>query len=472
MSDVRTRFAPSPSGHLHIGGARTALFNYLFARHVGGRFILRIEDTDRARSTEEAIAAIVDSLRWLGLDWDEGPYFQSQRGEFYREHAERLLTEGKAYRCYCTPEELDAKRKKAEAAGGKFGYDGTCRERTDPPSGRPFVVRFRAPRVGTTVVDDKIRGKVLFDNGELDDLVILRSNGVPTYNFSAVVDDALMGVSHIIRGEDHLTNTPKQIQIYAALGYPPPAFAHVPLIHGLDGKRLSKRHGATSVGAYRDMGYLPQALVNYLVRLGWSHGDQEIFSLQELIDKFTLENVGRAAGVFNPEKLAWVNFQHLKSLPLAELAQAVKPLVQEKGWTVPEDAWLQRMVATLQERAKTLVELMDRAEFFLREEIEIDAKAAEKHLAHADPGPLRELRDRLADLPDWDVTSIQQAFEAVMKRHDLKLGRLAQPVRVALTGSTASPGIFEVAELLGRRRTLNRLEQALATAESGLWEVE
>jgi glutamyl-tRNA synthetase len=472
MSEVRTRFAPSPSGYLHIGGARTALFNYLFARHAGGRFILRIEDTDRTRSTEDAIAAIVDSLRWLGLDWDEGPYFQSQRGEIYTEHAERLLSEGKAYRCYCTQEELDAKRKRAEAAGGKFRYDGTCRNRTDPPSGRPFVVRFRAPHIGTTVVDDKIRGKVLFDNGEFDDLVILRSNGVPTYNFSAVVDDALMGVTQIIRGEDHLTNTPKQIHMYAALGYLPPAFAHVPLIHGLDGKRLSKRHGATSVGAYRDMGYLPHAVVNYLVRLGWSYGDQEIFTLPELIDKFTLENCGRAAGVFNPEKLEWVNFQHLKSLPLPELAEAVKPLVEERGWTVPDDAGLQRMVAVLQERAKTLVELLDRAEFFLREEIEIDPKAAEKHLVHTDPGPLRELRDRLADLSDWTPMSIQQAFEAVMMRHSLKLGKLAQPVRVALTGVTASPGIFEVAELLGRRRTLQRLDQALAAAESGRWEME
>jgi glutamyl-tRNA synthetase len=472
MSEVRTRFAPSPSGHLHIGGARTALFNYLFARHTGGCFILRIEDTDRARSTEEAIAAITDSLRWLALDWDEGPYFQSQRGEFYREHADRLLTEGKAYRCYCTPEELEAKRKKAEAAGGKFSYDGTCRERTDPQAGRPFVVRFRAPRVGTTVVDDMIRGKVLFDNGEFDDLVILRSNGVPTYNFSAVVDDALMRVTHIIRGEDHLTNTPKQIQMYAALGYPTPSFAHVPLIHGLDGKRLSKRHGATSVGAYREMGYLPHALVNYLVRLGWSCGDQEIFSLEELIEKFTLENVGRAAGVFNPEKLEWVNFQHLKKLSLSELAQTVKPLLAERGWPVPEDAWLEKMVATLQERAKTLVELLERAEFCLREDIEIDPKAAEKHLAHADPRPLRELRDQLADLADWNAASIQQAFDQVMTRHGLKLGKLAQPVRVALTGVTASPGIFEVADLLGRRRTLKRLEQALETAEAGVWDVE
>jgi glutamyl-tRNA synthetase len=472
MSEVRTRFAPSPTGHLHIGGARTALFNYLFARHAGGSFILRIEDTDRARSTEEAIAAITDSLRWLGLDWDEGPYFQSRRGEFYQEHADRLLAEGKAYRCYCTPEELDAKRKKAEAAGGKFSYDGTCRDRTDPPAGRPFVVRFRAPRIGTTVVDDLIRGKVLFDNGEFDDLVILRSNGVPTYNFSAVVDDALMRVTHIIRGEDHLTNTPKQIQMYTAFGYPTPSFAHVPLIHGLDGKRLSKRHGATSVGAYHEMGYLPHALVNYLVRLGWSYGDQEIFSLEELIDKFALENVGRAAGVFNPEKLEWVNFQHLKKLSLPELADTVKPLLAERGWTVPEDAWLQKMVATLQERAKTLVELLERAEFCLREDIEIDPKAAEKYLAHADPRPLRELRDQLADLADWNAASIQQAFDQIMTRHGLKLGKLAQPVRVALTGVTASPGIFEVAELLGRRRTLKRLEQALTTAESGAWEVD
>jgi glutamyl-tRNA synthetase len=467
MSEVRTRFAPSPSGHLHIGGVRTALFNYLFARHAGGIFILRIEDTDRERSTEESIAAIVDSLRWLGLDWDDGPYLQSQRSDLYREHAERLLDSGRAYRCYCTPEELDVKRSHAQAAGRRGTYDGTCRDRTDQPVNRPFVVRFRAPRTGETVVDDLIRGKVIFDNGELDDLVILRSNGASTYNFSVVVDDALMSVSHIIRGEDHLSNTPKQIQIYRALGYPVPAFAHVPLIHGLDGTRLSKRHGATSVGAYRERGYLPHALVNYLVRLGWSCGDQEIFSLQELIEKFTFENVGRAAGVFNPEKLEWVNFQHLKKLSLPELARAVKPLLAAKGWTVPEDAWLEMMVATLQERAKTLVELVERADFYLREDIEIDPKAAEKHLAHADPRPLRELRDQLAGLPDWTVASIQQAFDEVMNRHGLKLGKLAQPVRVALTGVTASPGIFEVAELLGRRRTLARLDKALPTAEQG-----
>jgi len=467
MSEVRTRFAPSPSGHLHIGGARTALFNYLFARHAGGTFILRVEDTDRERSTAESIAAILDSLRWLGLDWDEGPYFQSQRGSLYAEHAQRLLAEGKAYRCYCTPEEIDAKRQRAQAAGRKPAYDGTCRNRTEAPVDRPFVVRFKAPRTGNTVVDDLIRGKVVFDNLELDDLVILRSNGTPTYNFCVVVDDALMRISHIIRGEDHLPNTPRQIQIYQAFGYPVPAFAHVPLIHGLDGGRLSKRHGATSVTAYREAGYLPHALVNYLVRLGWSHGDQEIFTPHELVEKFTLDNVGRAAGVFNPEKLEWVNFQHLKGLSNADLAAAVAPFLTVRGWTVSDDGWLEKMVATLQERAKTLVDLVDKADFYLRDEIEIDPKAAEKHLAKSDARWLRDLHDELTRLAEWNAAGIQEAFEKVMQRHDLKLGKLAQPVRVALTGGAASPGIFEVAEVLGRERTLKRLEQALPKAAAG-----
>lgn len=471
MSSVRTRFAPSPTGHLHIGGARTALFNYLFARHAGGTFILRIEDTDRSRSTEEAIAAIIESLRWLGLEWDEGPFFQSERILIYKAHADRLLAEGKAYRCYCGPAELEAKRTAAEAAGGKFAYDGTCRNRTEQPSGVPFVLRFRAPRAGATVVHDLLRGNIVFDNAEFDDLVLVRSNGLPTYNFCAVVDDALMGITHIIRGADHLTNTPKQVQLYEALGYPIPAFAHVPLIHGLDGKRLSKRHGATAVEAYRDMGYLPQALVNYLARLGWSCGDQEIFTREELIEKFTLENLGLSAGVFNPEKLEWVNFQHLKSLSRTELAQAVKPFLAARGWPLPDETRLEKMVATLRERARTLVDLVHRAEFYLRDEIEIDPAAA-KHLAQADPRWLTDLRDELAAVNAWNQESIEMAFATVLKRYAIKLGRLAQPVRVALTGGTASPGIFEVIEVLGKERTLRRLGRVLTNAECAISRAE
>ncbi|MBI2358308.1 MAG: glutamate--tRNA ligase, partial [Deltaproteobacteria bacterium] len=304
MTAVRTRFAPSPTGYLHIGGARTALFNYLFTRHHGGRFILRIEDTDRERSTPEAIEAIIQSLKWLGLDWDQGPYFQTQRFSLYKEKVQKLVAEGKAYPCICTPEVLEAKRQAAQKAKQKTAYDGTCRpkEGTIPPlpRGQPHTIRFRSPQIGTTVVEDGVKGAVVFENRELDDLIIARSDGTPTYNFCVVVDDIDMGITHIIRGDDHLANTPRQILLYQALGHTPPRFAHVPLILGLDKARLSKRHGATSVMAYKEMGYFPEALVNYLVRLGWSYGDQEIFSRDELIEKFTLENVGKSAGVFNP----------------------------------------------------------------------------------------------------------------------------------------------------------------------------
>jgi glutamyl-tRNA synthetase len=465
MSRVRTRFAPSPTGYLHVGGARTALFNHLFARNQGGTFILRVEDTDRERSTPESVQAILDSLAWLELDWDEGPFYQAERMSLYREHAERLLAEGHAYRCVCAAEELDAKRKAALAAGRKPAYDRTCRG-GGAVTGRPYTVRFKAPLAGETVVRDLIKGPVVFQHVELDDLILLRSDGSPTYNFCAVVDDALMQVSHIIRGEDHLANTPKQIQIYRALGYELPAFAHVPLILGLDRARLSKRHGATSVMAYRDAGYLPQALANYLVRLGWSHGDQEIFTRAEMIEMFSLEQVGSAAGVFNPEKLEWVNFQHLKLMTPAALAAAVEPFVRARGWPLPEDrAWLARVAALLQERAKTLVDLADQLQCYVRAEVEIDPKAAAKHLAKVDTAALRELRDGLSTLSEWNAAAIQGVFESVLQRHEIGLGKLAQPVRVALTGGTASPGIFEVVEVIGRERSVARLDHALSLAE-------
>jgi glutamyl-tRNA synthetase len=462
MPSVRTRFAPSPTGYLHIGGARTALFNYLFARHAGGRFILRIEDTDRERSTEASIQAILDAMTWLRLEWDEGPFFQSRRSDLYREHAERLLAAGQAYRCYCTPEELEAKRQAAMKAGRKPVYDRTCRNRTAALPEHRWALRFKAPLDGETVVPDLVKGHVLFQNRELDDLILVRSDGTPTYNFCAVVDDAAMAVTHIIRGEDHLTNTPKQIQLYRAFGYGEPAFAHIPLILGLDRTRLSKRHGATSVMAYRDMGYLPDALVNYLVRLGWSHGDQEIFSRAELIEKFSLQSVGKAAGVYNAEKAEWLNFHYLKSLPVAELARAVKPFIAAKGYAVPaDDAWLVRMVGTLQERAKTLVELVAFAHFYLSDSVPIDDAAAAKHLRAEAAEPLRALRAELAQLKRWDAEAIKAAFDAVLGRFRLGLGKLAQPVRVAVTGGTVSPGIFEVLDVLGQARTLARLDHAL-----------
>ncbi|HXG52161.1 MAG TPA: glutamate--tRNA ligase [candidate division Zixibacteria bacterium] len=466
MALVRTRFAPSPTGYLHIGGARTALFNYLFARHHGGKFILRIEDTDRERSTLEAIQAILDALKWLGLEWDEGPFYQTQRFPLYRAKIEELLAKGLAYPCTCTPEELEAKRQAAQREKRKPSYDGTCRppEGVVPslPTDRPYTVRFRSPREGTTVVEDAVKGRVVFDNRELDDLIIARSDGTPTYNFCVVVDDVDMNITHIIRGDDHLSNTPRQIQLYRAFGAEPPRFAHVPLILGTDKTRLSKRHGATSVTAYRDMGYFPEAVVNYLVRLGWSYGDQEIFSREELIEKFTLESVGQSAGVFNPEKFLWVNFQYMKARPLSRLAEEVVPFIEKAGYPVPQDkAWLEKMIATLRERARTLVELVEAARFYLVDEVTLDEKAARKFLTAAVAAPLSALAERLAATEPFDEPHIEAAFETVLAQFGLTLGQLAQPVRVALTGGTVSPGIHEIIAVLGKERTLRRLRRAL-----------
>ena len=471
MAQIRTRFAPSPTGYLHIGGARTALFNYLFARHYGGKFILRIEDTDRERSTPEAIQAILDALTWLRLEWDEGPFYQTERYPLYKEKIRQLLAGGKAYPCICTAQELDTKRKLAQQEKRKPAYDGTCRPAegviSDLPTGKPYTIRFRSPREGTTVVEDAVKGNVVFDNRELDDLIIARSDGTPTYNFCVVVDDIEMAITHIIRGDDHLANTPRQIQLYQALGQPLPKFAHVPLILGTDKARLSKRHGATSVTAYRDMGYFPEAVVNYLVRLAWSYGDQEIFSREELIEKFTLENVGKAAGVFNPEKFLWVNFTYLKARPLSQLAEEIIPFIRAKGYPVPQDKrWLEKMIATLQERAKTLVDLVDQAHFYLTDDIAIDDKAAKKFLTSDAAKPLSKLIGRLTSLDDFSEAKIEQIFATVLQELGLSMGQLAQPVRVALTGSTISPGIHEVIAVLGKERTLQRLHTALARLQS------
>jgi glutamyl-tRNA synthetase len=466
MPSVRTRFAPSPTGYLHIGGARTALFNYLFARHRGGQFILRIEDTDRERSTREAIDAIVEAMKWLQLDYDEGPFFQTERFPLYQEKVQQLIAQAKAYPCVCTPEELERKRQIAQKEKRKPVYDGTCRplEGTVPilPKDKPYAIRFRSPREGSTVVDDAVKGEVVFDNRELDDLIIARSDGSPTYNFCVVVDDIDMGITHIIRGDDHLANTPRQIQLYQALDHAPPQFAHVPLILGMDKARLSKRHGATSVMAYRDMGYFPEAVLNYLVRLGWSHGDQEIFSREELIEKFSLESVGKSAGVFNPEKFLWVNFHYLKSRPLSQLAEEIVPFIAAKGYQVPTDkSWLEKMLATLQERAKTLIELVDAAHFYLSDDIRIDEKAAKKFLTPEVLQPLKTLTQRLSSLENFEAPAIEQAFAMVLEELGLSMTKLAQPVRVALTGSTVSPGIHEVIAVLGKERTLKRLRTAL-----------
>lgn len=463
MSEIRSRFAPSPTGYLHIGGARTALFSQLFARGRGGRFILRIEDTDRERSTPESVEAIFEGLRWLGIDWDEGPFFQTERMALYRARIEELLRRGRAYRCYCTAEELERKRQAAMREGRKPGYDRTCRDRSDAPAS-PFTIRFRALDHGETAFRDLIKGTVVFSNAELDDLVIARSDGTPTYNFCAVVDDADLRISHVIRGEDHLNNTPKQIQLYQAFGYAVPEFAHVPLILGLDRARLSKRHGATSVMAYRDQGYFPEAMVNYLVRLGWSHGDQEIFTREELVRYFRIEDVGASAGIFNPEKLEWVNFQYMKSLPLERIVHDVKPLLVARGHRGLDDGWIGKMVATLRERAKTLGELVDLAGFYLAEEVALDPRAARKLLQPGAGALLGDLAARLATLERWDVDSIRGVFERVMEERKLGLGKIAQPVRLAVTGGTVSPGIFEVLEVLGKEKSLARLRRAAAAA--------
>ena len=460
---VRTRFPPSPTGALHIGSVRTALFNYLFARHHGGAFVLRIEDTDRERSTPESTAAILEGMQWLGLEWDEGPFFQTERTELYRAHADRLLALGRAYRCWCTPEELQAKRETALRSGGHAGYDGTCRDRSAPPVDRTtYVVRFKGPGAGETVVDDLVKGRIVFQNAELDDFVILRSDASPIYNFCVVVDDVDMRITHVIRGDDHLTNTPRQVLLYQALGAPLPGFAHIPMILGADKARLSKRHGATSVLEYREQGFLPDALVNYLARLGWSYGDQEVFTRRELIDKFSLENVGISPAIFNPEKLAWVNFQYVKDAPPAALARMVAPLLARDGLPLPADAaWLARAVGSLRERAKTLVELAQAARFYFVETVEMTPKAAAQLRPEVAPA-LDDLIATLEATSVWAPEGIEAAFHATIARHGLALGKLAQPVRAAVTGSTASPGIFEVLDLLGRERSLARLRHARA----------
>jgi glutamyl-tRNA synthetase len=475
---VRTRYAPSPTGALHIGNVRSGLFAYLFARHQKGTFVLRIDDTDAERSTRESLEEILESLRWLGVEWDEGPpdprYFQSNRFDRYREGASRLLREGKAYPCYCTAEQLEAMRKQAEREHRKPGYDGRCRDRTpaselprialpDRAAGRNYTIRFRAPQAGQTVVEDLIKGRAIFDNSELDDLIIFRSDGVPTYNFATVLDDADFGMTHVVRGDDHLPNTPRQMQIFYALGLEPPAYAHLPMVMGPDGQKLSKRHAATSVFAYRELGYFPEALLNYLVRLGWSHGDQEIFSKLEMIEYFDFANCGKSAGIFNREKLLWLNFHYLKQRSAEQLACEVRSFIERRGWKIPGDQkWLEKMVSTLRERAKTLVELADFASFYVNDDFALDPKAAAKFLKPEIAEPLKLLSKELQELDgDFSEPAIQTAFERVLANFNMKLGQLAQPVRVALTGGSVSPGIYEVIAVLGRERTLRRLDHAL-----------
>lgn len=461
MTSTRTRFAPAPTGYLHIGGARTALFNWLYARHTNGKFILRIENTDRERSKDEYRDAILKSMEWLGLDWDEGPFYQSERDDRYRQGIEKLLKTGNAYRCYCTVDELERKRAEAQKRGEKPKYDGTCRDKDLPESNDPHVIRFKTPLTGVTEFNDLIKGKISFDNGELDDLIIQRTNGTPTYNLTVVVDDADMGMTHVIRGDDHINNTPRQIVMFDALGLKIPKFAHVPMIFGEDQKKLSKRHGALSVTEYKDAGYLAEAVVNYLVRLGWSFGDQEIFSREELIEKFDIVNVGKSAGIFNFEKMEWLNSHYIKTADSIKLAGEFLPFIERAGYKVDDTAWLALAVETLQERAKTLVEMAAMGEFYLKDEIEYDEAAAKKFLTEAVVEPFRLLIGRLDSLKEWNVDNIEGAFTKLLEKTGLKLGKVAQPVRVALTGTTVSPGIYEIIHVIGKERVAKRIQGAV-----------
>jgi len=471
MTQVRVRFAPSPTGFLHIGGVRTALFNWLYARQQKGVFILRIEDTDQSRSTDESIQAIIEGMKWVGLDWDEGPYRQTERMDLYRSHAMTLLDRGQAYWCICKADELEARRKEAEAKGLSPRYDGRCRNLgIANPSGEA-AMRFKAPQEGQTVVDDLIKGKIVFDNNVLDDLIILRSNGYPTYNFSVVVDDALMHITHVVRGDDHLTNTPRQVPIFQALGFPVPRFGHLPMILGSDKARLSKRHGATSIMAYKDMGYLPDAMVNYLVRLGWSHGDQEVFTRQELIEKFSWKNVQASAAVFNPDKLLWMNAEYIKRSPPGEVAQALVPLLAQGGLKNEvadvSAQWLTQLVVLVKERAKTLVEMVEWVKPYFGQAVTFEEEAAKKFLTPAIAPVLQKLLSRFEALSNFSKQTWEESFKSLVEEEGLKMGQLAQPVRVALTGRTASPGLFEVMEVLGRDRTLFRLRQGIERAKAG-----
>ncbi len=449
---VRVRFAPSNTGRLHLGNVRTALFNYLFARNQGGTFILRIEDTDRARSRDEYTEAITDALEWLGMTPDEGPIFQTDRMDRYREAVDRLIDEGHAYRCYATPEELEAEREKAIAEGRKPKYSGKWRDRTDHPEDQPYTVRIKMPQEGQITIDDMVQGEVTVDVEELDDFIIMRSDGTPTYNFVVVVDDAAMEISHVIRGDDHLNNTFRQVPVYRALGHEPPRFAHLPLIDG-----LSKRGGSASIQDYREQGYLSEALVNYLSRLGWSHGDQELFSHDELVEYFGFDSVGRSPSNFDRDKLDWVNSEWMKKLPASELAECWIPFLERKGFDVEHDEQLVAIVNLMRDRAKTLVELTEESSYFFSADFDYDQKAVDKWMS-ADLKPAIEaLIEGLEEIDDWNSDAIGTLYRAVGDEYDLGLAKLAQPTRISLTGSTSSPSVFSLVATFDRDEVIRRL---------------
>ena len=459
--NVRTRFAPSPTGVLHLGSVRTALFCWLYARRYNGQFVLRIEDTDRERSTPENVEAIYDGMAWLGLDHDEGPFLQTERFDRYRQVIEDWLRDGKAYHCYCSKEELAEVRECQMAAGERVGYDGRCRDRTEPRAGVSPVVRFRNPRDGEVVVDDAVRGKVVFENVQLDDLIIARSDGTPTYNFTVVVDDSDMGITHVIRGDDHLNNTPRQMNMLRALGADLPVYAHLPMILGADGAKLSKRHGAVDIRDYRELGYLPEAMLNYLVRLGWSHGDQEVFTTDEMVRLFDIADVNQSASAFNPEKLLWINQQHIIASRPEVLGVALKPFLESAGldpWTGPEPA---DVATAYRERAETLQQMAESARYCYEDFDGFQPKAAKKHLRPVILEPLIAVCAALQNLENWCRDNIAATIENTAAKFEINMGKLGQPIRVAVTGAPVSPPIDVTLWLAGRERTLRRIQNAV-----------
>lgn len=464
---VVTRFAPSPTGYLHIGGARTALFSWLFARRHGGRFLLRVEDTDRERSSESSTRAILDGMAWLGLDYDDEPVFQSQRMQRYREVIDEWLRAGLAYRCYRTREELEAMREAQRARGEKPRYDGYWRDNDEtPPAGVTPCVRFKNPLEGEVVFRDHVRGEIRVSNRELDDLVICRTDGTPTYNFCVVVDDHDMGITHVVRGDDHISNTPRQINMLRAMGVEPPEYAHVPMILGPDGKRLSKRHGAVSVMQYEAEGYLPEALRNYLVRLGWSYGDQEVFSLEEMRRLFELDEVNPSAAAFDPRKLLWLNQHYLKTLDERDVARRLVTYIERAGLEPAAGPDLASLVRAQRERNTTLVELVESSRFLFEDFGEYDEKSARKHLGPDAVPALESVLERLRALTDWSAEALHGVVSAVAEEQGVGMGKVAQPVRVAVAGRAVSPPIDVTLEMLGRERTLERLERALEHARA------
>ena len=463
MSKVKTRFAPSPTGYLHVGGARTALYSWLYSRHNHGEFVLRIEDTDLERSTQEAIDAIMDGMNWLNLDWDEGPYYQTKRFDRYNEVIDTMIEKGTAYRCYCSRERLETLRENQMANNEKPRYDGCCRGNNHNHSAdEPHVVRFANPQEGSVIFDDKIRGPIEFSNQELDDLIIRRTDGSPTYNFCVVVDDRDMEITHVIRGEDHINNTPRQINILKALGAPVPVYAHVSMINGDDGKKLSKRHGAVGVMQYRDDGYLPHALLNYLVRLGWAHGDQEIFSIEEMTELFTLDAVSKSASAFNTEKLQWLNHHYINSMPAEEVAVYLHWQIEQAGIDTRNGPQLADLVRLLGERCKTLKEMAETCRYFYEDFDSFDADAAKKHLRPVARPALELVRAKLAALTTWTPEEVHNAIQTTADELEIGMGKVGMPLRVAVTGAGQSPGLDVTVHAIGQARSLARIDMALA----------